>query len=214
MNSPFREESKAEDMERFLKRLSEDTPTPGGGSASALAVALSASLISMVAGLSIKKGKIEEKKLRRIKRESLAIQKRLVKAINEDEEAYNEVIKAFRLPKNSEKEHLYRIMKIQKAYKKAIVPPMLVCKNSIKLLDYSKILISHGNPNAISDAGVSALLADAAFRGGLLNIGANLSSLKDKNFLKRTKILIGKLEKKRDLLMEKILDSLVKVFNI
>lgn len=201
-------------MEKFLKRLSEDTPTPGGGSASALAGALSASLISMVAGLSIKKGKLEEKKLRDIKRASLNIQRRLIKAIDEDAEAYNGVIKAFRLPKNSEKQNLYRTLEIQKAYKKAIIPPMLVCKESIKLLDYTKVLISRGNPNAVSDAGVSALLADASFRGGLLNICANLSSLRDKNFLKRMKILIGKLERKRDLLMEKILESLLKVYNI
>jgi len=199
------------EIRQFLKRLSKDTPTPGGGSASALAGALSASLISMVAGLSIKKGRIEDKRLKRMMKESLNIQKKLTKAIDEDAESYNNVIRAFRLPKESEKERFYRIKEIQKAYKKAIVPPMLVCKKSIQLLDYSRILTSDGNPNALSDAGVSSFLADAAFRGAILNIVANLSSIRDKKFSKRMKLLIGGWEKKRDLLMGEILKNLKKV---
>lgn len=199
------------EIRQFLKRLSKDTPTPGGGSASALAGALSASLISMVAGLSIKKGRIEDKRLKRMMKESLNIQKKLTKAIDEDAESYNNVIRAFRLPKESEKERFYRIKEIQKAYKKAIVPPMLVCKKSIQLLDYSRILISDGNPNALSDAGVSSFLADAAFRGAILNIVANLSSIRDKKFSKKMKLLIGGWEKKRDLLMGEILKNLKKV---
>ena len=197
------------EIKQFLEKLSSATPTPGGGSASALAGALSASLVAMVAGLSSK-----QKRMVDIRKKSLAIQKRLFQAIAEDAKSFDDVMKAFRLPKNTEKERLVRTKAIQKAYKKATVTPQLVCQQSIKLLEYSNFLILKGNPNAISDAGVAAFLANAALKGGLLNIGINLGPVRDKSFRKKMHAVVGKLEKRGNQLMGRIQKTLRRALTI
>ena len=197
------------ELKGFLEKLSSDGPTPGGGSASALAGAVSASLVAMVAGLSSKKDKTRQKGMEEIKREALSIQKMLFRAIDEDSKSFDAVIKAFRLPKNSEKERLHRVKEIQKAYQKATFTPQLVCQQSLRLLEYSKSLILKGTPNAVSDAGVAAFLADAAMAGGLLNIGINLVSVTQKTFIKKMNFLIRNWTRKRNRLMRAILMGLI-----
>jgi len=197
------------EIKRFLKKLSSATPTPGGGSVSALAGALSASLVAMVAGLSP-----NHKRMKEIKRKALVIQNRLLKAIDEDARSYNGVMKAFRLPKDTEKQRFVRTKAIQKAYQKATVIPQLVCQQSIKLLEYSQVLIQKGNPNAISDAGVAAFLADSALKGGLLNIGINSAPVRDQAFRKNMGLLAGKSEKRRKQLLEGIHKALGRALTI
>jgi formiminotetrahydrofolate cyclodeaminase len=158
----------------------------------------------MTAGLSFKKGKMKERELRGIKKAVSGIQKRLFRAIEEDAQSYQAVLKAFRLPKGTESERLIRTKAIQKAFQGATITPQLVCRHSIQLLEYAKVLILKGNPNAISDAGVAAYLANTALRGGLLNIGINLGPVHDKSFGKKMHSLAGKLEKRRNQLMGKI----------
>jgi len=192
------------DINRFLEKLGSAAPTPGGGSASALAGALSASLILMTVGLSLKKGGLKEKEIREIKKDVLAIRKRLFRAIEEDAKSYETVLRAFRLPKNTEKQSLVRTKAIQKAFQKATVTPQLVCQQSIRLLEYSHVLIQKGNPNAVSDAGVAAFLADAAVKGGSINICINLSPIRDKSFRKKIGLLVRTLEKRRNLLMVRV----------
>lgn len=198
------------EIKRFLEKLSSDTPTPGGGSASALAGALSASLVAMAAGLSLKKGRPKQKEIGEIRRKALRIQKRLIRAIDEDAKSYDAVIKTLRLPKNTEGERLNRNKMIQKAYRVATITPQLVCQHSIQLLDYSKTLILKGNPNAVSDAGVAAFLADAALAGGLLNIGINLVPGTERKFLRKMNLLMRQYGKKRNQLMGKIIKVLKK----
>ncbi len=197
------------ELKRFLEKVAADTPTPGGGSASALAGALSASLVAMVAGLSFKKGKIKKGRMEQVRKRALAIQKRLFRAIDEDSKSFEAVINAFCLPRSSEKERLHRIREIQKAYQKATLTPQLVCQQSLQLLEYSNTLILKGNPNAISDAGVAAFLADAALAGGLLNIGINLVAVTEKNFAKKMNLSMQKWAKKRNDLMKAILMKLI-----
>jgi formiminotetrahydrofolate cyclodeaminase len=196
------------ELARFLDRLSSDTPTPGGGSVSALAGALSASLVAMVAGLSSKKDKTKTKGMEGIRKKGLSIQKRLVRAIDEDSKSFDAVIRAFRLPRNSEKERLRRVREIQKAYQKATLTPRLVCQQSLQLLEYSKTLVLKGNPNAISDAGVAAFLADAAFAGGVLNININLAAVTEKRYSKKMNLLMRNWARKRNQVMKTILKKL------
>ena len=202
------------ELRRFLEKLASDAPTPGGGSASALAGALSSSLVAMVAGLSSKKGRTNQKRMEEIRKKALVIQKRLFQAIDEDAKSFDGVIKAFRLPKGSDKERLHRIQEIQKAYQKATFTPQLVCEHSLHLLKYSKILILKGNQNAISDIGVAAFLADAALEGGLLNIGINLVAVTEKKFVKKMNGLMRRWTKKRDLIMKAILEKLAGIHSV
>jgi formiminotetrahydrofolate cyclodeaminase len=202
------------ELKRFLEKLSSDTPTPGGGSASALAGALSASLVAMVAGLSSKKDETKRKGMEGIRKKGLSIQKRLFRAIDEDSNSYDAVLEAFRLPRSSEKERLRRVKEIQKAYQKATLTPQLVCQQSLQLLEYSKTLILKGNPNAISDAGVAAFLADAAFTGGLLNIKINLVAVTEKVFVKKMNILMRTWARRRNQVMKAILKRLVGTYQV
>jgi formiminotetrahydrofolate cyclodeaminase len=192
------------DIKRFLEKLASDDPTPGGGSASALAGAMSAALIGMVAGLTMRKETSKQKEMMVIKERNRMMQKRLLRAVDEDARSYQEVLKAFRLPKNTERERNVRGRMIEKAFKNATVTPQLVSHFAASLLQDSYILITKGTPNALSDAGVGAFLADTALKGGLMNIEINLGSIKDKAFIKEKKVLVRGLEKKRESLMGKI----------
>jgi glutamate formiminotransferase/formiminotetrahydrofolate cyclodeaminase len=202
------------EIRRFLEKLSLGTPTPGGGSASALAGALSAALVAMTAGLSLKQGRLRKEEVEDIRKRALAIQKRLLRAVDEDAKSYEAVLKAFRLPKNTERGRLHRSRIIQKAYQEATATPQWVCQLSIQLLEYSKTLIFKGNPNAISDAGVAAFLADAALAGGLLNININLVPGTEKTFLKKMHSLMGRWEKKGNQLRGEIEKALHEIHGI
>ena len=196
------------EIQQFLNNLSSDTPTPGGGCASALAGALSASLILMVAGLSSKKGQPENREMKAIKKRALAIRQKLHRAIEEDAQSFDSVMKAFRLPKDNEKERLYRSRMIQKAYQMATVTPQKVCELSVQLLEFSKFLLEKGNQNAFSDTGVAAYLANAALEGGMLNIRINLGAINDELFKKGKERLIRRLLQKRDRLMREIQEKI------
>ncbi|MBP1699543.1 MAG: formiminotransferase-cyclodeaminase [Deltaproteobacteria bacterium] len=200
------------ELNRFLEKMSSDTPTPGGGSASALAGALSASLVAMVAGLSMKKDKTKRKEMEGIREKGLSIQKRLLQATDEDSKSFDAVIKAFRLPRNSEKERLHRVKEIQKAYQRATLIPQVVCQRSLQLLEYSKTLIIKGNPNAISDAGVAAFLADAACAGGLLNIKINLAAVTEKKIVKKMNILMRNWGRKKNQLTKAVHKKLIETY--
>jgi len=202
------------EIRRFLEKLSLGTPTPGGGSASALAGALSAALVAMTAGLSLKQGRLRKDEVEGIRKRALAIQKRLLRAVDEDARSYEAVLKAFRLPKNTERGRLHRSRIIQKAYQEATATPQWVCQLSIQLLEYSKTLIFKGNPNAISDAGVAAFLADSALAGGLLNININLVPGTEKTFLKKMHSLMGRWEKKGNQLRGEIEKALHEIHGI
>ncbi|MGQ9508651.1 MAG: cyclodeaminase/cyclohydrolase family protein [Thermodesulfobacteriota bacterium] len=195
------------EMEVFLESLAASNPTPGGGSASALAGALSAALIAMVAGLSLK----NDKEMKDLMKKAILIQKRLYRAIEEDARSFEDVLKAFRLPRQTDRERFRRTMEIQKAYRKATLTPQLVCEKSLQLLEYSKHLIRKGNPNAMSDAGVAAFLADASLAGGLLNIGVNLAQITDQSFVKKMRLLMKKWTKRRNHLMEGVLKAFKKI---
>jgi formiminotetrahydrofolate cyclodeaminase len=158
----------------------------------------------MAAGLSFKKGKLKEREIRRIKKAVSGIQERLFRAIEEDAKSYEAVLKAFHLPKSTEKEHHARSKAVRQAYRKATITPQLVCQKSIELLEYSDSLILRGNPNALSDAGVAAYLADTAVKGGLLNIGINLDPVRDELFRKKVLLLVKRIEKRRSRMMMKI----------
>ncbi len=195
-------------IRHYLDRLASDHPTPGGGSAAAFAGALAASLVSMTAALSAGRGRLEKKELAEIRRKASSIRRKLTLAIEEDARIYEGVLKACRLPKETEEERFTRSRVLRKAYEKATATPQKVCEDCLPLLEFSRVLISKGNPNACSDAGVAALLANAAIEGGLMNIRINLGLIRNPTFVGRMEGFMKRTARRRRALMGPILRRL------
>lgn len=191
----------------FLDILASSSPTPGGGSASALAGALAAGLTSMVCNLTIGKKKYEEvsEELTRVLQSSEELRQRLTKLVEEDSEAFNRVMAAFRLPKETQEEKETRSRQIEEATKGAAKVPLEVMEEALRVLDLSQVVAEKGNPNSISDAGVAALLAWSAVEGADLNVEINLSSLKDESFVKGTRVRCEDIKGKAQVLLNGVL---------
>jgi methenyltetrahydrofolate cyclohydrolase len=172
------------DIEDFLADLSSGTPSPGGGSAAAMAAALSASLMAMVAGLSVKRAD-RPRAMEALRKKALSLQARMYAAVSRDAASFDAVMDAFRLPKETGEERLRRDRAIQKAYRVALVVPSDVAKCSLGLIGLCDTLLLHGNPNAKPDATVGFHLANAAFEGAVCNIRANLDAIREGAFKKK-----------------------------
>jgi formiminotetrahydrofolate cyclodeaminase len=142
--------------------------------------------------------------MKELRRKALTLQGKLFKAISEDAASYDKVIEAYRLKKETEQERRIRQKAIQKAYRNATVPPRLVCQHAIELLDCCQTLVLNGRPSAITDVGVAAFLGDTALKGGLLNIGINLASIRDEGFVRKMNQLRQRLDKRRGRLIKRI----------
>jgi len=164
----------------FLDELASPSPAPGGGSASALLCSIGASLVSMVCHLTIGKKGYEgsEVELKKVLEEAEVMRKKAEGLIDEDTKAYNEVVAAYKTPK----ENPQRSVMIQAALKDACSTPLEVAKVGIRIMELSKIVAFKGNVNSISDAGVAALAAGAGVRGAIFNIRMNVKSMKDQKF--------------------------------
>lgn len=168
--------------QEFLGALAEGTPTPGGGSAAAYAAAMAAALVAMVCRLTLGKKKYAavEEAMKAILEQAEALRADLSAAVEKDAAAYEEVLAALRLPKGSAEEQAARAKAIQAATLKAAQVPLEVAEKSLKVLELAAQAVAQGNPNALSDGGVAASLAQAAIAGAALNIAINLNSLEDK----------------------------------
>ena len=181
--------SRNQGLEEFLTDLGSDDPTPGGGSAAAVTGALGAALCEMVASLTLDKKKYKDvgTTFRRILNKANSLRNGFLEALDEDIQAYNEVIDAYRLPSDSEEENEKRTKIIQSALKNATVPPLKIAQLAIEVLKLSKECAISGNRNAITDAGTSAILANAAVQSAMFNVDINLSSISDSNFVREKK---------------------------
>ncbi len=162
-------------VDGFAEALASDAPTPGGGSASALAGALAAGLVAMVARLT--PGELDD-----VAAEGDALRAELLTLVDEDAAAFDAVMAAFRLPKETPEQQAGRSEAVQAAYRGAVEPPLRVCMRTVRVLELALRVAGNGNPNAVSDAGVAALLASAALEGAGLNVQINLGSIKDEAY--------------------------------
>jgi formiminotetrahydrofolate cyclodeaminase len=187
----------------FLDDLASPKPTPGGGSAAALAGALGAALVSMVANLTVGKEKYRavEPEMQEIRTKSEALRRRLLACIDEDVAAFDAYSAAAKLPKESEEQKAARSAAIQKALINAVEPPMNTVRACVEVLDLCRPVAEKGNLQAISDAGVGALMAEAGLRAAALNVMINLAWIKDADFVAHTRkeldtLLVGRPELK------------------
>lgn len=165
----------------FLTELGSDLPAPGGGSVAALAGALAGSLVSMVGRLSGKNGEAQAR-IQEIIGLSDGLATELKELIEQDTQAFNEVMASFKLPKGTDAEKAARSAAIQNATKGAAIVPLTVMDRSVQAMELAREIAELGNPNAVSDAGVAGLMGYAAVKGAAYNVQINLLSIKDEAF--------------------------------
>src|SRR5574341_1130537 len=183
-------------LSEFCERLASAAPTPGGGTASAVAGALGAALVAMVARTTIGKKKFADRQaaMEAIRDEADKLRGNLLAQAEADARAFDAVLAAYRLPKASPEEEAGRAAAVQEATRGAIAAPLAVCQMARRVLELARRVAAEGNPNAASDAGVAGLLAAAAARGSLLNVRINLPQLADAGERERTEAQAAALE--------------------
>lgn len=197
------------DLRDFANELSGDSPAPGGGSVSALAGALCSALASMVANLTVNKTGYEQQRdsMIDVAIRAQRLKDELLKSIDSDTDAFNRLMNAFRLPKKSEQEIEHRNEAIEEATKQAILVPLDVMKSSLDALELVKKIAEFGNKNAVSDAGVAALMGLSSVRGAGLNVEINLPPVKDESFKERVTDEMNSLIQQALALHDEILDT-------
>jgi len=163
----------------LLERLGSSDPVPGGGSAAALSAAMGAALVAMVAELTIGRPDSSEVVATIAELRAGALDRRatLLELAEDDATAYDAVVRARRMPKGSEPERAARATALSSAMVAAAEVPLRTAVVAAEVIDLAQRIAPIGNRNAVSDAGVAALLAAAGLRGALLNVRINLPYL-------------------------------------
>ncbi len=178
----------------YIEKLSSKEPIPGGGSAAALAGALSSALTAMVFNLTIGKKVYEEYNEEEKALINTTLKKiegcniELMDFMDKDGEAFLSLMAAFRLPKESQEDKRKRNDKIQLGYENALKVPLNLAKKCIELYEYVLVASKYGNKNVISDAGVAAILLQGAVESAVLNVKVNLSGIKDEDYKKNIEV--------------------------
>jgi glutamate formiminotransferase/formiminotetrahydrofolate cyclodeaminase len=169
----------------FTNETSSESPAPGGGSISAYCGAMGIALGTMVANLSAHKRGWDDKweEFSDWAEKGMAYQNTLLDLVDEDTNAFNKIMDAFRLPKDTEEDKAKRHEAIQEATKYAILTPFKVMETSYNSMEVMKAMADSGNPNSVTDAGVGALCARTAVIGAFLNVKINCSDCEDKAFV-------------------------------
>jgi formiminotetrahydrofolate cyclodeaminase len=171
---------------QFVEEVASDKPAPGGGSVSALGGALAAALAALVGKATVGKEKFAEvqAEMEKVVLRCTEIHQKLNKMVDEDTNAFNAILKAYRMSKD---EPELRSKAIQDATIGAAEIPLEVAKLSFEALDLILAAAERGNKNAITDAGVAALFADSAVRGAIFNVKINMLSIKNEEIKSRFK---------------------------
>jgi len=174
-----------QNIKMFLDELASNSPAPGGGSVAALAGALGAALTSMVCNLTKTKQGYEsvQDEIAEVLEKSEGLRKDLTDLIDKDTEAFNEVMKALKMPKETEDQKEQRRNAMQTAFKQASEVPLQTARKCVQILDVAYIVAVKGNKNSISDAAVSALMAQTGVQAAMLNVRINISSIKDLEYV-------------------------------
>jgi glutamate formiminotransferase/formiminotetrahydrofolate cyclodeaminase len=195
-------------LESFIDEVSRESPAPGGGSIAALAGALGASLSSMVSNLTANKRGSEDvdEILNEASAQCQDIKIALVKAIDDDTNAFNEYMDARRLPARTDEEKRNRAEAMLQGLKNAVSVPLRTSELSAEALEIAEKVVKNGNPNSITDAGVGAQMAYSGVLGGIYNVLINLKDIDDEQFCSEMKLKCAKLKSDS----EKKLSAIVK----
>ncbi|MDA3814517.1 MAG: glutamate formimidoyltransferase [Candidatus Cloacimonetes bacterium] len=168
----------------FCDELSTDSPAPGGGSVAALCSAMSGALSAMVSNLTFNKKGYEKiwDEAKELSEFGQNIKERSLIAIDSDTQAFYNMINATRLPKKTDEDKNNRNVAIQEATKRAILVPLETLEIALEAAELAAKVAKIGNTNALSDAGVAAITANAAAKSAYLNVKINMSSIEDETF--------------------------------
>ena len=169
----------------FANETASESPAPGGGSIAAYCGAMGVSLGTMVANLSAHKRGWDERweEFSTWAEKGMEYQNILLDLVDEDTHAFNKIMIAFQLPKDTQAEKEKRKTAIQEATKYAILTPFKVMKTAFASMEVMKAMADIGNPNSITDAAVGALCARTAVMGAFLNVKINCGDCEDKAFV-------------------------------
>ena len=172
-------------LNEFLADLKSDSPAPGGGSAAALVGAIGAALGIMVGNLTISSDKYVEahEQANRLVEQLEEKLTNLERYVDEDTQAFTQVMLAYKFPKSTDEEKNLRSQRIQQAMQTASLLPMKVAMICMEVLEMSGRMLEIGNVNAASDAAVAGRLAHAAMWSAIYNVKINLGSIKEQNFV-------------------------------
>ncbi|MFN2636684.1 MAG: glutamate formimidoyltransferase [Gemmatimonadaceae bacterium] len=208
--------SGGESLSGFLASVASAHPVPGGGSIAAHAGALAAALTQMVTGLTVGKKKYSsvDAEMREASLKAASLGNTLAGLVKRDAEAYALVSDAYKLPKEPADAATLRLQAVTKALLKAAEVPLDTARAAVEVGRLAALVAEKGNSNAITDAGVAALLADAAVRGAAYNVRVNVQALEDKrkgsDLAREAERLVtasGALARKTSDLVEKALSS-------
>ena len=196
-------------LEKFAFETASESPAPGGGSISAYSGAMGAALATMVANLSANKRGWDDRweEFSSWAEKGISYQKELLMLVDEDTKAFNQIMDAFKLPKENESDIKKRNDAIQNATKNAILTPYRVMQVALDSMSVIKKMAEIGNPNSITDACVAALCARTAVRGAFLNVQINCLDYNDKSF-------VDDINKKGKNILEKALKLENKIISI
>ncbi|AKL96697.1 formiminotetrahydrofolate cyclodeaminase [Clostridium aceticum] len=191
----------------FLQKTASNDPVPGGGSVAALSASVAAALTEMVANLTIGRKKYVEveEEMKDVVKDVLQARQELIEDIDKDSDAYNEVMAAFKLPKETEEEVAKRKEAIEEATKKAALVPLTVAQKAFSMMQRIETVVVKGNQNAITDGAVAAMMARTAVLSALYNVKINLGSIQDAAFVEEVSQKVKEIETKIGALEKDIL---------
>lgn len=182
---------------QFSELIASSSPSPGGGSAAAMAGAFSASLACMLAKLTQEKKGYESVKeeMSQVISEAEKLRRELLEDIQKDSASYDAFVEALKLPKDTEEQKAVRTQAMQDALKGACIVPLEVARKALKAMYLALCTLEYGNINAMSDGLVGALLGRSAVLGATANIRINLDGIKDDAFVKQMQQACEELER-------------------
>ena len=173
-----------------LKVSASSEPTPGGGSIAAITAAFAASMVAMVANLTIGKKKYRdvEAQVTSLRDRALCLMNRAEELVDADMAQFRRFMDCYKMPASTDQERERREHLIQEALKGATDTPLEIARTCLEVLKMADEIAPIGNAMAVSDAGVACYLADAALRAALLNVDINLPQLKDESYVMSARI--------------------------
>lgn len=174
------------DVKSFVATTASSEPVPGGGSIAALAGALGAALAEMVGQLTLGKKKYVDVQDQMEKMVVSLEGKRqtLLELVDKDASSFDEVMKAFKMPKETDQEKAARSAAIQEGTKYAASVPLETAKVAYSIMEEAELAVTKGNTNAVTDGATAAMMARTAVLSALMNVKINLTSIKDEAFVK------------------------------